>query len=70
MTDEPPDEGTVTTRVERWLVTALAIVAEPTAMFRATCGGLQTRPTCSFTMTYTESVRGHVAAHVSKIATI
>ena len=70
VTDEPPDEGTVTTGVERWLVTASAIVAEPTAMFRATCGGLQTRPTCSFIMTYTESAQGHIAAHVSNIAAI
>ena len=52
VTDEPLDEGTVTTGVEHWLVTALAIVAEPTAMFRATCDGLQTRLTCSFIMTY------------------
>ena len=36
VTDEPPYEGTVTTGVEHWLV------AEPTAMFRVTCGGLQT----------------------------
>ena len=65
VTNEPPDEGTVTTGVERWLVTPFPIVAEPTAMFRVTFGGLQTQPTSSFIMTYTES-----AAHVSNIAAI
>ena len=70
VTDESLDEGTVTMRVERWLVTAFPIVAESTAMFRVTCGRLQTRPTSSFIMTYTESTHDHVAAHVSHIAAI
>ena len=68
--DEPPDEGTVTTGVERWLETAFPIVAEPTAMFRVTCGGFQTRPTSSFIMIYTESAYNHVTAHMSNIAAI